>query len=52
MLDMACAAGEVVWVGRGALGTTDGRVALYRRETAAVLLDEPEPLEAISMRSS
>ncbi|MEZ5964238.1 MAG: DEAD/DEAH box helicase [Planctomycetota bacterium] len=42
-LDVLAAAGEVVWVGCGALGSSDGRVALYRRETAAVVLTPPAP---------
>ncbi|MBN2114681.1 MAG: DEAD/DEAH box helicase [Acidimicrobiia bacterium] len=37
LLDTAAAAGEVVWVGRGALGPNDGRVALYLRPQAAAL---------------
>ena len=37
-LDELGAAGELVWVGRGALGRTDGRVALMRRERAPLLL--------------
>jgi ATP-dependent Lhr-like helicase len=32
LLDELGAAGEIVWVGRGALGGDDGRVALYLRE--------------------
>ena len=32
MLDQAGSQGRVVWVGAGALGERDGRVALYRRE--------------------
>jgi ATP-dependent Lhr-like helicase len=36
-LDALCAAGEVVWVGAGALGRTSGRVALYFREDLALL---------------
>ena len=31
-IDQLCAAGEVVWVGAGALGRHSGRVALYFRE--------------------
>ena len=42
MLDEACALGEIVWVGRGALGAKDGRVALYRRETVGQLFEWPE----------
>ncbi len=36
-MDQLCAAGEVVWVGAGALGRRTGRVALYFREDAPVL---------------
>lgn len=41
-LDLLAAAGRVVWVGRGALGPRDGRVALCRRERAGELLSPPE----------
>jgi ATP-dependent helicase Lhr and Lhr-like helicase len=34
--------GMVVWVGRGALGSKDGKVALYRRDRIALLLPKPE----------
>ncbi len=49
LLDELCAAGEVVWVGRGPLGRDDGRVALYRRERlgdvlAALAAPPAEPL--------
>jgi ATP-dependent Lhr-like helicase len=43
MLDELGAMGTVVWIGRGALGPRDGRVALYRRERVSALF---EPLEA------
>ncbi len=43
-LDILAANGEVVWVGGGALGVSDGRIALYRRATAAVVLNAPPPL--------
>jgi ATP-dependent Lhr-like helicase len=36
-LDQLCAAGEVVWVGAGAIGRRSGRVALYFREDAPLL---------------
>src|SRR5215213_7245595 len=36
-LDQLCAAGEVVWIGAGALGRRSGRVALYFREDVALL---------------
>ena len=37
MLDELGALGQFVWVGRGALGERDGRVAIYRRERFAQL---------------
>lgn len=37
MLDQITAAGEWVWVGRGALGARDGRIAFYRRSHVRVL---------------
>jgi ATP-dependent Lhr-like helicase len=37
LLDELGAAGEVVWVGRGAIGREDGRVALYRRDRVDLL---------------
>ncbi len=43
LLDRAAASGEIVWVGRGALGSRDGRIAIYRRETAPRLLRAAEP---------
>jgi ATP-dependent helicase Lhr and Lhr-like helicase len=52
LLDELCAGGEVVWLGRGALGGEDGRVALLRRERLPLLVptvpeDPPqEPLHA------
>jgi ATP-dependent Lhr-like helicase len=41
-LDLLAAAGEIVWIGHGALGTGDGRVALYFRDHVP-LLDSREP---------
>ncbi|HEV3231311.1 MAG TPA: DEAD/DEAH box helicase [Candidatus Dormibacteraeota bacterium] len=41
LLDQLVSAGEVVWAGRGALGPSDGRVALYLRDEAARLLPAP-----------
>jgi len=38
LLDELCGAGEVVWVGAGPLGRDDGRVALYLRDHARLLL--------------
>jgi len=37
MLDRLAAAGEILWVGDGRLGSRDGRVAIYRRERFQVL---------------
>jgi ATP-dependent Lhr-like helicase len=41
MLDERGALGQLVWVGCRAIGEKDGRVALYRRERIATLLDPP-----------
>ena len=43
-LDELCTSGEVVWIGAGALGRSDGRVALYFRED--VRLAGPPPANA------
>jgi ATP-dependent Lhr-like helicase len=43
MLDLLSASGALVWVGAGALGRRDGRVVLYRRERAPLLVPPPEP---------
>ncbi len=40
-MDALCVSGELVWVGAGALGRTDGKVALYFREDAAALGPPP-----------
>jgi ATP-dependent helicase Lhr and Lhr-like helicase len=50
-LDALCTSGEVVWVGAGSIGATDGRVRLAFRDQAAVLLApsddfEPDPLHS------
>ncbi len=37
MLDELCTAGEVVWVGAGAIGSTDGRIRLCFADQLAVL---------------
>ncbi|MEA2522270.1 MAG: ATP-dependent helicase Lhr and Lhr-like helicase, partial [Actinomycetota bacterium] len=42
-LDAMCAAGELVWVGAGAIGSTDGRVILCYRERARLLMAPPSP---------
>ena len=38
-LDLLAASGQIIWVGRGAAGPKDGRIALYRPEQAALVLD-------------
>ena len=43
-LDTLLASGDVVWIGRGPLGSGDGRVSLYLREQAPLLA--PAPTEA------
>jgi ATP-dependent Lhr-like helicase len=40
-LDELCGTGEVVWIGRGPLGSDDGRVSLYLREQAPALAPAP-----------
>ena len=42
-LDQLLAQGRVIWVGRGALGRRDGKVALYLREQFPQLDPGPEP---------
>jgi ATP-dependent Lhr-like helicase len=44
-LDALCTAGEVVWVGAGSIGSSDGRVRLAFRDHAGLLLGEGEGLE-------
>jgi ATP-dependent Lhr-like helicase len=50
MLDELGATGELVWLGRAPLGNDDGRVALFRRDHVAALLEHaadpelPSPL--------
>jgi ATP-dependent Lhr-like helicase len=38
-LDLLAATGQILWVGRGALGPRDGRIAVYRRGQAGALLE-------------
>src|SRR5207248_3720946 len=44
-MDALCAGGELVWVGAGALGRGNGRVALYFREDARWLGPPPSKAE-------
>jgi ATP-dependent Lhr-like helicase len=41
MLDDLCAAGELVWIGAGALGADDGRVRLFFRDRVRLLAPRP-----------
>src|SRR5262249_4381475 len=41
MLDELCAAGELVWIGAGALGHDDGRVRCYFRDRVRLLAPPP-----------
>ena len=41
-LDQLCTSGEIVWVGAGALGASDGRVRLAFRDQAALLVPAAE----------
>jgi ATP-dependent Lhr-like helicase len=56
LLDQLCAAGEVVWVGAGPLGSDDGWVSLYLADHAPLLLPEPLPVDlsplAIAVRDA
>ena len=40
-LDALCTSGEIVWIGAGALGRNDGRVALYFREDVRIAAPPP-----------
>ena len=44
-LDQLCTSGEVVWVGAGALGATDGRLRLVFRDQAGLLVPVSEGCE-------
>lgn len=48
LLDELGAMGFAVWVGCGALGTSDGKVALYRRDSIHKLVDPPVAPEELS----
>ncbi len=44
-LDQLCLAGDIVWVGAGGLGSTDGRIRLVFRDQARLLLPPPDDTE-------
>ena len=45
LLDELAASGEIMWAGAGPLGRDDGRVMLFLREQAALLLPDAPPSE-------
>jgi len=53
-LDQLCASGELVWVGAGSVGATDGRVRLVFREQAPLLVpvtvDGPDEPHHVALR--
>ncbi|HEX6487511.1 MAG TPA: DEAD/DEAH box helicase [Candidatus Dormibacteraeota bacterium] len=51
LLDELVSMGEVVWAGQGALGPSDGRVALYLRSEIERLLPEPGGAPASELHS-
>ena len=46
-LDQLCTSGEIVWIGAGALGASDGRVRVVFRDQAALLVPAAEPSEGV-----
>jgi ATP-dependent Lhr-like helicase len=48
MLDELCAAGELVWVGAGPLGSDDGRVRIFFRDRVRLLATKPALVDAPS----
>ena len=52
-LDELCTTGELVWIGAGALGPSDGRVRLAFRDQAALLLggSAPDPIDDPTQRA-
>lgn len=44
-LDQLMVEGEVVWVGRGAVGSRDGKLSLYFRQQAPLLCPMPPPYD-------
>jgi len=51
-LDALGMTGEVVWIGQGALGSKDGRVALYWRDRVQLWVREPEIPEGFFAEST
>ncbi len=49
MLDELVASGEVVWSGHGALGSSDGWIALHPADLAPLTVGEPGALDATAV---
>ena len=52
LLDELISMGEVVWVGRGSLGASDGKVSLYLRGDAPRLVPDPADSPAEDLHNS
>ncbi len=50
MLDELGAMGWLVWIGHGSLGADDGRIALYRRDRVARLVEPPSAPDTLDER--
>ncbi|MET0727836.1 MAG: DEAD/DEAH box helicase [Acidimicrobiales bacterium] len=51
-LDALCTSGDVVWVGAGAIGSTDGRIRLAFRDQASLVLSTAEGFEADDLHAA
>ncbi len=51
-LDALCTSGDVVWVGAGAIGATDGRIRLAFRDHAGLLLSPVEGFEPDALHTA
>ncbi len=51
-LDALCTSGDVVWVGAGAIGSSDGRVRLAFRDHAALLLSPLDGFEPDALHTA
>ena len=51
-LDALCTSGDVVWVGAGAIGSTDGRIRLAFRDQAGLLLAPVEGFEPDALHTA
>ena len=51
-IDALILAGDLVWVGEGSLGSRDGRVALYPRDTLALLWRGPDQDAELNTKAS